>query len=373
MPKKVLIVYASGGMGHVKAAAAIERAFVDKYPEVEIRNINVIDFANRFYRLFFVDGYNYVSAKLPKLWGWLYQTYNQKSRQSLPSKISYWAIEKRFIPYIKEYQPDFIISTHPLPMIIVSHSKDKNVIDVMSSMVCTDFGCHSFWVDPEVNYYFGATDFVRQCLEGFGVSSDKVIVTGIPIEAKFAKPQDKKALLGKFELRSDVFTMLIVGGQVNLTELEEIISGVWEGRQDKIQFLVVAGRDKYLKQALEKSKLEKNAHVKVFGFIDNMEELMTVSDLIFSKAGGLTVSECLAKGLPMVINKVIPGQEEDNVNYLVDKGAAIKVNNYQEIIGVVNDLIDQPAKVTAMKAACAAIGKPKSAEELAGFVWDKIK
>src|SRR4030042_1372964 len=99
---------------------------------------------------------------MPEIWGWMYNTFNKKSRQDLPSKMSYWAIERRFIPFIKEFDPDFIISTHPLPMIIVSHSKDKKVIDVLSSMVCTDFGCHSFWVDPEGNYYFGATDFGRQ-------------------------------------------------------------------------------------------------------------------------------------------------------------------------------------------------------------------
>jgi processive 1,2-diacylglycerol beta-glucosyltransferase len=240
-------------------------------------------------------------------------------------------------------------------------------------MVCTDFGCHSFWVNPAVNYYFGATDTVKQCLKGFGVTEEKIVVTGIPIQSKFAKVQNKAELLKKFELQPDIFTMLIVGGQVTLRELQDILEGIDRKNQGKIQYLVVAGRDKYLKQSLEKSDLDKNSHVKVFGFVDNMEELMSVSDLIFSKAGGLTVSECLAEGLPLVINKVIPGQEEDNVNYLVEKGAAVKVGDYKEIVGVVNNLIDNPDKVSAMKIAAKKIGKPNSAETMADYVVDKIK
>lgn len=374
MAKKVLIVYASGGMGHVMAAKAIEQAFKRKYPEVEVKNVNVIDFANKTYKFFFVDGYNYISGKLPNLWAWLYQTFNNKNRQGLPSLISYLSIKNRFIPFIKEYNPDFIISAHPLPMIIVSRSKDKKIIDVLSSMVCTDFGCHSFWVDPEVNYYFGAVDNVGKCLKGFGVSDDKIVITGIPIEEKFAQPSNKSEILKKHGLRENVFTILIVGGQFDFLTLKTIISEIIKKHDGNVQFLVVAGRDNKLKEDLDKSDLNKDfANVKAFAFIDYMHELMTVSDIIFSKAGGLTVSECLAKGLPLVINKVIPGQEEDNVQYLTSHNAAIKVNDTNGIIAAIDDLINNPKKVSDMKAAARTIGQPNSAENLADFVMQKIK
>lgn len=372
MSKKVLICYASGGMGHVMAAKAIEQTLKTKYPDVEVKNVNVIDFASWPYKKIFVDGYNFISAYKPEIWGWLYHTFNVKKRQGLPSWLSRVCIAPRFIPFIREFKPDFIVSTHPLPMILVSYSKAKDVIDITSSMVVTDFGCHSFWVDPEVNYYFVATENVNQCLRGYGVPKEKIVVTGIPIEPKFAQSLNKIELQKKFGLNPNLFVVLIVGGQFSFTALKQVTSGIKEKNKNKIQFLVVAGRDKKLKEALDKSKLHQDKNIKVFGFIDYMQELMTVSDLIFSKAGGMTVSECMALGLPMVINKVIPGQEEDNVTYLVSQGATIKVNNFAEIADAVNDLIAQPAKIAAMKKACQKIGKPNSATALANFVYQKI-
>ena len=190
MAKKVLIVYATGGMGHVSAAKAVAEAFKNNFSDVEIQNVDVISFASSWYKLFFVHGYNYVSAKLPGLWGWLYQRYNDKSRQQLPTLLSQWAIQKRFIPFIEKFAPDFIVSTHPLPMLLVSRSKAKHIINITSSMVVTDFGCHSFWVDPEVNYYFTATTDVGVCLQNYGVKPEQVVVTGIPIQAKFAQQQN---------------------------------------------------------------------------------------------------------------------------------------------------------------------------------------
>ncbi|OGY43380.1 MAG: hypothetical protein A2729_04365 [Candidatus Buchananbacteria bacterium RIFCSPHIGHO2_01_FULL_39_14] len=370
--KKVLIVYATGGMGHVKAAQAVEQAWREKYPAVEVKNVNIIDFANPLYKKVFVDGYNYISSKKPEIWGFLYRQFNNKENQKLPSYLSRLAISRRFIPFIRKFQPDFIIATHPLPMILVSYSKAKDVIDITSSMVVTDFGCHSFWVDPEVNYYFCATQDVARCLGGYGVKLGQMAVTGIPIEPKFAQNFDKKILQQKFGLNPNLFTLLIVGGQFNFSVLKTIISGVKKKNGDKIQFLVVAGRDVDLKESLDNSDFSKNHQVKIFGFIDNMHELMAVSDLIFSKAGGLTVSECLALGLPMIINKVIPGQEEDNVNFLVRKGAGIKVNNFSEIVKSVNQLIINPTKIQKMKKAAKSLGRPKSAEALADFVYKRI-
>src|SRR3989338_2714507 len=372
MSKKVLIVYATGGMGHVTAARAVQQAFAAKYPDVVVKNVDVIDYASKLYQKVFVDGYNYVSSKTPELWGWLYRQFNHRTNQKLPTALSKLAIEGKFIPFIKEFKPDFIVATHPLPMMLVSASKRKEVINILSSMVVTDFGCHSFWVDPEVNYYFVATQDVARCLGGYGVKLGQMAVTGIPIEPKFAQNFDKKILQQKFGLNPNLFTLLIVGGQFNFSVLKTIISGVKKKNGDKIQFLVVAGRDVDLKESLDNSDFSKNHQVKIFGFIDNMHELMAVSDLIFSKAGGLTVSECLALGLPMIINKVIPGQEEDNVNFLVRKGAGIKVNNFSEIVKSVNQLIINPTKIQKMKKAAKSLDRPKSAEALADFVYKRI-
>jgi len=371
MTKKVLIVYATGGMGHVTSARAIEEAFRQKYPDVETKNVDVIDFATKVYKKVFVDGYNLVSAKTPELWGWLYRQFNNRTNQKLPNLLSKLAIEGNFIPFVQEYKPDFIISTHPLPMVLLSVSKKHDVIDILSSMVVTDFGCHSFWVDPEVNFYFVATPAVGQCLLQYNADPKKIVPTGIPIEPKFSKELNKSELQQKFGLKPDVFTLLFVGCLFTFEVLKQEIDQI-QASGVRAQFIVVAGRDAVLKAALEKANFGANQNIKVFGFVNNLEELMTVSDAIFSKAGGLTSSECMAKGLPMIINKVIPGQEEGNVEYLVSQSAAIKVNDFSEISQVVVDLINNPTKLQNLKQAALKIGKPKSAETLVDFVYKII-
>ena len=302
----------------------------------------------------------------------MYRIFNKPASQKLPTLISRIAVEKKFINFVKSYNPDFIVSTHPLPMILVSHSKEKDLIDLQSSMVVTDFGCHSFWVDPGVNFYFCATDVVAKCLVGYGADPTKMVVTGIPIHTKFATILNKQATVKKLKLDPKLKTVLIVGGQFDFAALQKVVGGIKKQNEGKVQFLLVAGRDKELEIALNGSDLGKDKNINVYGFVDNMEEMMSAADLIFSKAGGLTVSECLAKGLPMVINKVIPGQEEDNVNYLVDKGAAVKADDFDGIISAVNDLLDNPEKLKKMQQVAKSIGHPNSATDLADFVMKQI-
>lgn len=370
--KRVLVVYATGGMGHVTAAKAVVQAFSEEYSDVEVKNVDVLDYSDPVYKKVFVGGYNWVSSNKPGVWGKLYRLFNKPASQKLPTLISRMAVEKKFINFVKDFNPDFIVSTHPLPMILVSHSKEKDLIDLKSSMVITDFGCHSFWVDPEVNFYFCATDIVAKCLSGYGADPNKMVVTGIPIHTKFSKILDKQATVKKLKLDPKLKTVLIVGGQFDFAALKKVVGGIKKQNEGKVQFLLVAGRDKELEQALNNSDLGKDKNINVYGFVDNMEEMMSVADLIFSKAGGLTVSECLAKGLPMVINKVIPGQEEDNVNYLVDKGAAVKADDFDGIISAVNDLLANPEKLSKMQQVAKSIGHPNSAKDLADFVMKEI-
>ena len=369
--KKVLIIYTSGGMGHVTAAKAIFEVFTAKHPEIETKNINAIDYSNKLFERVFVEGYNLASAKTPKVWGFLYKHFDNQRRQKIIKIIIKLAVESKLLAYIQKYKPDFIISTHPLPMQLVSYSTKKNIIDIPSAMVVTDFGCHSLWVDSAVNYYFVAHDIVKKCLAGHGVNPDKIIVSGIPIEPKFARPQNKTELQKKFNIKPGLPTILIVGGQLPFAVLKSVINEALSSV--KAQFIVVAGRDKYLEKELNGWKLGQETPVKVFGFVNNLEELMTVSDMIFTKAGGLTMSECLAKNLPIIIGKVIPGQEEDNVNFLVAKGAAVKTENTSDISRVIINLANNPEKLSAMKKSCQTLGKPTSAENLVDFVVSKIK
>ena len=371
MAQKVLIVYGSGGMGHVTAAKAIEEVFKTKYPHLILANVDIFSFAWGWFHRAVVDGYNYISAQWPQFWGFLYRIFNKSSRHGPLNFLGRLGIMRRFIDYIQEFQPDFIVTTHPLPARLIAASKKQHLIDIPSSLVVTDFGCHSFWVDPNINYYFTATAGVKMCLQNYAVPAEKIFVSGIPIEAKFSQTLDRLAVVKKTGLKSESATILIIGGQFSFDQLKTIIHGI-QRQNSAVQFLVVAGRDKFLKADLDQSDLVHNPQVKVYGFVSHMHELMTAADIIFSKAGGLTVSECMAKGLPMVINKVIPGQEEDNVDFLVAQGAAVKADGVPGIIEVLTKLLADPKKLEAMKAACRRIGQPRAAENIADFVYQKL-
>jgi len=164
---------------------------------------------------------------------------------------------------------------------------------------------------------------------------------------------------------------LIVGGRTSYKKLLTIISGVKQ-KNNGLQFIIVAGRDKILQKKMKDSKISNDPSVRIFDFVDNLDEYMTAADLILTKAGGLTVSECLVKSLPMVINDIIPGQEEDNVNYIVNHGVGVKADNVKESIVAVNKLFLQPEKLTAMRENCKKIAKLNVADDLVNFVVSKI-
>lgn len=365
--KKVLIIYATGGMGHVTAARALEQSFAKHHKNIEIRSEDVIDYAAKAYKKIFVDGYNFVSARQPELWGWLYKKFNDRTQQKIPMQISRLAIESRFTAMIEEFEPDHIVVTHPLPAILMSYAREKQIAFIPLSIVVTDYGCHSFWVDPIIDNYFVATNDVGKCLEQFGVRQKNVTVTGIPIEQKFTKKLNKSTVRKKLKLDAKDFVMMIVGGQLTFTQMKKVITGIHK-QAPAVKFLVVAGRDKKLKMSIERSKLHADQRISTFGFVSNMEELMAASDVIFSKAGGLTTSECLAMGLPMIIFKVIPGQEEANVEFLINHKAALKADSLNDIVTHAVDLASGSRKISQMTKAVAKIAKPQSAKSVTDHI-----
>ncbi|MEK7080741.1 MAG: glycosyltransferase [Patescibacteria group bacterium] len=365
--KRILILYAPLGAGHETAAKAIEEAFAQNYPEFEVKTADVLDFAFEIFRQTLPRAFVFFSSKIPFLYKWIYDGFNHQSRYNFLNRASDAFIKKsKFVEFINEFNPDFILSTNPLPMQLVSLTKHKKIIDILSANVCTDFGFHSLWYNKDVNYYFIANEDIKKALIEHGVAENKIVITGIPASSKFSEDTDSNKILESFNFKNDTPTLLIIGGKIKCKVIQKIIKKVQE--KNKAQFIIVAGRDKKLKKELKKSDLKKNKNIKIFGFVDNLQDHMSVSNLILTKAGGLTVAECMQKNLPMVINDFIPGQEEDNVKYIVERGAGIEAKNTRGAIKIINDLFVSPEKIAKMKENCKKIAKPGAAKELADFV-----
>lgn len=362
--KRILILYAPLGAGHGSCAKAIAEAFTLNHPEFEVKTVNVLDFAFEIFRDGLPKVFVYVTSKIPFLYKWVYDGFNHQSRYNFLNKTSDVFIKRsHFVKFINEFNPDFILSTNPLPMQLVSLTKHKKIIDILSANVCTDFGFHSLWYNPDVNYYFVANENIKEALVKHGVNYEKIVVTGIPTSLKFNQKTEKKQVLENLGFLPNTPTLLIVGGKIKCKNILKIIKKIEE--KIKAQFIIVAGRDKKLQKQLEKSDLKKKRNIKIFGFVGNIQDYMAVSDLILTKAGGLTVAECMQKNLPMVINDFIPGQEEDNVKYIINHGAGLEANNTKEAIRFISDLFNSPEKIIKMRENCKKIAKPNASKDLA--------
>jgi processive 1,2-diacylglycerol beta-glucosyltransferase len=370
--KKILILYAPLGVGHKAAANAIAESFATKYPEIEVKNIDTLDFVFDIFKNGLPWMYNQTIMKIPTLYKWIYSYYNYKLTSRHLNSVSVVMLKKsRFVKFIEEFSPDFIISTNPLSMQLVSLTKKRNIINIPSANVCTDYGFHTFWINEDVNYYFVANEDIKNSLIERGTDGNIVKITGIPISEKFIEVLDRKKIINDLNFDDSKPILLIVGGRLNYRSLLKIVSGVKRKNKD-LQLIIVAGRDEVLQRKLRGSDIRKNPSIRIFYFVNNLEDYMTVADLILTKAGGLTVSECLAKNLPMVFSDVIPGQEEDNAKYITKRGAGIKANGVKKSIEVINDLFLKPEKLTEMKQCCKNISKPKAAEELVDFIVSKM-
>jgi len=371
--KKVLILYAPLGVGHGSAANALAEIFSLKYPDIEVKNINVLDFVPDLFKQGLPWAYNQATSRIPILYKWIYSYYNYKSTSKHLSNLSRIILKKsKFIEFLKDFRPDFIVSTNPLSMQLVSLTKEKELLDILSANVCTDFGFYPLWHNKDVNYYFVTNEEIKKSLVKYGVAVDKIKVTGIPISLKFNEKLNREKII-KEDLNFNPLNpiLLIVGGRIIYRNLLKVIHGI-KNKNKNVQFIIVAGRDKVLEEKIKDSEIINDPLIRVFGFINNLEDYMSVADLILTKAGGLTVSECLVKNLPMVFNSIIPGQEEDNVKYIVKQGVGVKANGIRKSVEVINKLFSKPQKITEMREKCKKISKMHAAENIVNFIVSKI-
>lgn len=371
--KRVLILYNPLGEGHAIAAKALAEVFALKYPEIEVRNIDVFSFLFEIVGKTIRRSYNYVTTNMPFLYKWIYDFNNNRIRSNILNHTSNIISQKsNFVKFIQEYNPDFIISTNPLPLQLVSKTKEQKIIDIPSANVCTDFGFHSLWYNKDVNYYFVANEEIKKFLCEHGVSPESIKITGIPVSSKISKNLKKSEIINKLGFNNKNPILLIVGGRMKYNKLLKIVNGITR-LNNSIQIVIVAGRDEFLFKKIQESNFKKNKQIRIFGFIDNLDEYMSASDLILTKAGGLTMAECLVKNLPMVISDIIPGQEEDNVEYAIRQGFAIEERATEKLIGEIVKLLNDKERLLKMKEACKGLAKPNSANEIADFVVSTIK
>lgn len=367
MFNKVLVLSASAGAGHVRAALAVESAINEMGVARAVRHVDTLDYTNKIFRRLYSKAYLDLVNSAPEVLGWLYDQFD-KPWKNERRRLAFDKLNTRpFVKLLKEYQPEVVVCTHFLPAEIISWLRAKERLSCRQVIVVTDFDVHAMWLCHHFEHYFVALDETREHLLKLGLPQTKVTVTGIPIDPVFAQAKDKQEMRRKHGLHPDRTTILVSAGGFGVGSIEHLLSSLLELRH-AAQVISICGRNEEMKRSVEvmAARLPPDARVKIkaVGYTTEMDELMAASDIVLGKPGGLTTSEALARGLVFVIVNPIPGQEERNSDHLLEEGVAVRCNNLPVLAYKVDKLLDDTARFAAMQTGVRRLARPRAAFDI---------
>lgn len=371
MNKRILVLSASVGAGHMRAAEAVELALRRLAPDAVVRNMDVLDLTNATFRRLYGKLYIDLVNTAPHLLGLFYDMLDRPPSAQQKSDHFRLLVEKLSLkPFLKLLQSepwDVIVNTHFLPAEIIASLRAKGNFNVPHLTVTTDFETHRLWVNEPCDHYFTATEEGAAYLAYWGVPRGKISVTGIPIHPVFSEEKDGAACRQRLGLGNDRPVIVQMGGGFGMGPVEKIFAGLLSVERP-LEVVVVAGRNEPLKARLEQLPVPDRHRVKVLGFTREIDELMAAADIVLSKPGGLTTSEVLARGAAMMIANPVPGQETRNSDFILENGAGVKVNNLPTLAHKLTRLLDEPSRLQQMKAAARRLGRPQAAFDVARAV-----
>jgi len=367
-PKKVLILSTSAGTGHVRAAAALEKACGEIPGIAEVANVDALAFTNKLFRDFYSKLYITLVQDAPTLLGWWYEKSDEPWKTDRMRLLLDRLNTRPLVRLLAKMQPDITVCTHFMPAEIISHLITKKVIQAKLSIVVTDYDFHAMWLSRAFHRYFVALEETKAYLTTLGLPGERITVSGIPVDPDFGKNQDKPALRKRLGLRAEGPVILVSAGALGVNPAEQVVKSM-RTLAHRAQVVVICGKNPEAKTKVE-SELAKpengsgKVEFKVLGYVDDMPSWMGAADLLVSKPGGMTSAEAMASGLPMAIYDPIPGQEERNSDQLLEKGAAIKCNEITILGYKVGRVLAEPGRLEAMRQAARKMGQPQAATKV---------
>ena len=377
--KKIIIFYGAYGGGHVSAAKSIEKYIFNNNPEIDVEAIDCIEYVNKYLNKITTDAYKEATKKTPVVWKYVYEKSNEgtlakittASNKLMASKLKKLIISK---------DPDLIISTHPFSSQMCAYLKRKKIINCKIATIMTDFHLHNQWLYlPEyIDYFFVSNNSMKeQMVNSDKIPEEKIFVTGIPISDKFKKTYNKEDIYEEFWLDPEKETVLFFGGgefglgrEMSYMTLKTIIR-----LYKDVQVVAISGKNKKMYNNFNKlvSKTNSSDRVKVLEYTDKVAELMSIANIVVTKAGGLTIAESLASSLPIIIINPIPGQEEENAEFLVEAGCAIWIKKDDNIARALKTLSRNPDKIAEMKKSSANLAKPNATEDICSILINSLR
>ena len=370
MSKKILVLSVSVGAGHLRAAQAVELAVRQLAPGATVKNLDILQFTNAIFRRLYGRAYLDLVNKAPHVLGYFYDLLDRPpGPRSTRDRLQLLVEKLNLRPFLKilgEERWDLIVNTHFLPSEIMASLRRKKRIDTTFITVTTDFETHRLWVNQPCDHYCTATEEGAAYLQYHGVPPRDISVTGIPIHPVFATQKSRGQCLQSQGLLGDRPIILQLAGGFGVGPIAKLYQGLL-AIPTPLEIVVVAGKNAAVKAELEQIATGRH-RARICGFTDQMDELMAVADLVVTKPGGLTTSEVLARGAAMAVVNPIPGQESRNSDFLLENGAAIKINNLALLPFKLGLLLENPARLEALKAAAKRLGKPQAAFDVARLI-----
>jgi processive 1,2-diacylglycerol beta-glucosyltransferase len=363
---RLLILSVSAGAGHVRAAQALEAAATLAVPKITATHLDLLTLVPREFRKLYGEQYIKLVERSPQLLSWLYSRTDRASRDSLAGKLKRGAEKintRKLWAEIARVSPDAILCTHFLPAELLSRARARGRKTPPIWVQVTDFDVHALWVHPHVDRYCVASDEVAFRLADRGVPRDRISVTGIPVMPQFSAPLDRSTCAAELGVDARRFTVLMMAGGAGVGSLDELAARLLS-LPGELQLIALAGRNAALLGKLQALAKQHPDRLFPLGFTTTVERVMTAADLVVTKPGGLSVSECLAKRRPMLLVSPIPGQEERNADYLLEAGAAAKAIDGATLAYKLGRLIADPARLAAMSEAAHGIATPHAARDV---------
>ena len=368
----ILILSASTGGGHMRASRAIENYMSEHDESANVKIVDSLLYINPILNKTVTSGYVYLATKTPKIYGKLYELTNKEDRWiSFVSRLNYLFANK-LLPLIDEFKPDVIITTHPFPTEMVSILKSKELVNIPLVCIMTDYAPHKTWVNQQVDAYIVSNDDMVKEMSNIGIKEEVIYPYGIPIEQVFFEKKDKDLVLDELELNPNLPTILMMAGSFGVTNVFKIYEDIININRD-FQVIVITGKNQKLYDEFAKVINKSEKQTKLIYFTDEVNKFMQAADIIITKPGGLTITEALASNIPMAIFDAIPGQEEENADFLINHNMAIKLEKGQSCDKLIEELLINKEKLNNMKEACKSFDKNYSSKNICALINELVE
>lgn len=364
MSKRALFLYISLSSGHQRAADAVREALAVLAPQVEASGVDTITYAYPTVGRLLARTYLEMLQRTPILWDYLYDNPDVEEATRELRELLNLMNARKVRQLMKEFNPSALICTQAVPCSVLAAEKRRGRVSVPLLAIVTDYAVHAYWIYKEVDLYMVASEETRRELIERGVRPGRIVVTGIPISPSMLRVIPKGEARARLRLDPDRPTLLLMGGSQGLGPYQDLLD---ELRSLPSQMIVVAGLNRPLFREL-RHRFARDRRARILGYTRDMSALMDAADLLITKPGGLTSSEALAKGLPMIITHPIPGQEERNARFLLKHRVAERADSPEEVVQRVREILFHPARLKRMQMQTREQAKPHAAFEVASHL-----